>query len=477
MLTYDFSKRGDKPKYLFLYESIRDDIVSGKIEQNTKLPSKRTLANHLNVGINTVANAYDLLVGEGYVESIERKGFFADGNKETPVQELEICNVCKTKIKRKQPNDYFLNLTANRTSIELFPATVWNQLMRKTLNQGDELFNTVPFNGLLELRCAISGYLSRSKGMEVDANQVIIGAGSEYLYMRLAQLFGKTRIFGFEDPGYKKLPEVVRSFENLVEFVPIDEQGLCVDELSQSDVDVMHVSPANHFPTGIIMPASRRNSLVKWSQSAPKHYIIEDDYDSEFRYKEEFIPTLFSEDSQDKVIYMNTFSKTLVPSIRISYMILPPKLLAKYKEQMGFYSNTVSSFEQLTLAQFISEGYFERHINRLKNHYKQLKREVIKEIEESELGARSRIIDNNAGTHFLLNIKTSLTHEEINNRAENLDLKLHFITDYLALPKEMFERPKFNEHENSIVILVFNCAAVRRGDIPEAIARLAKVFS
>ncbi|MDO4841966.1 MAG: PLP-dependent aminotransferase family protein [Phoenicibacter congonensis] len=476
MLTYDFSKRGDKPKYLFLYESIRDDIAAGKIERNTKLPSKRTLANHLNVGINTVANAYDLLVGEGYVKSSERKGFFADGAKESPAPEREVCDICKTKQKRKKADEPFLNLMSNRTSVELFPATVWNQLMRKTLNQGDELFRTVPFNGLLELRCAISGYLARNKGMEVDAEQIVIGAGSEYLYMRLAQLFGKTRIFGFEDPGYKKLPQVARSFENLVEFVPIDEHGLRVDALAKSDVDVMHVSPANHFPTGIIMPASRRDALVKWAQGAPKHYIIEDDYDSEFRYNEEYIAPLFSEDAHDKVIYMNTFSKTLVPSIRISYMVLPPKLLEKYKERMGFYSNTVSSFEQFTLAQFISEGHFERHINRLKKHYKQLKSEVIAEIKGSKLGEISEIIDNNAGTHFLLNVKTCLTHKEVAERAKTLDLTLNFLTDYLALPKEKFDRPDFNESENGIVSLVFNCATVRRADILEAIDRLTKIF-
>ncbi len=433
MLSYNMENCDGLPKYIYLYQCIRDDIISGKIKCAERLPSKRTLAHHLNVGIITVANAYDLLITEGYLVSRERKGYFVQEMPHEPVRNTRVVTSLEVKSPVDAERKPFADFRANRISMKLFPAATWNQLMRKTIRQGSELYETVPYNGLYRLRYAIADYLRSSRGMQVDPSQVIIGAGTEYLYNRLTQLFGHSTVFGFEDPGYKKLASISSAFGNLSRFIPIDHNGLRVDALEESDVDVVHVSPANHFPTGIVMPIMRRSELLEWAYRASKRYIIEDDYDSEFRYQGKYISPLYAEDFRDRVIYMNTFSKTMVPSLRISYMVLPPKLLQRYRESMSFYSCTVSSFEQYTLAQFISEGYFERHINRIKTYYRKLRMQVLHAFANSGLGRISEIIEHNAGTHFLLRVHTALTENEIRQIGAKSDMQLLFYSDYAPI--------------------------------------------
>ncbi len=465
MLSYNMENCDGLPKYIYLYQCIRDDIISGKIKCAERLPSKRTLAHHLNVGIITVANAYDLLITEGYLVSRERKGYFVQEMPHEPVRNTRVVTSLEVKSPVDAERKPFADFRANRISMKLFPAATWNQLMRKTIRQGSELYETVPYNGLYRLRYAIADYLRSSRGMQVDPSQVIIGAGTEYLYNRLTQLFGHSTVFGFEDPGYKKLASISSAFGNLSRFIPIDHNGLRVDALEESDVDVVHVSPANHFPTGIVMPIMRRSELLEWAYRASKRYIIEDDYDSEFRYQGKYISPLYAEDFRDRVIYMNTFSKTMVPSLRISYMVLPPKLLQRYRESMSFYSCTVSSFEQYTLAQFISEGYFERHINRIKTYYRKLRMQVLHAFANSGLGRISEIIEHNAGTHFLLRVHTALTENEIRQIGAKSDMQLLFYSDYAhTLPAE------------NRCLLVINYAAIEPEEISEIVARLEKIF-
>lgn len=465
MLSYDMSDCGGQPKYIYLYQRIRDDIISGVIGQGERLPSKRLLAQHLNIGVITVSNAYDLLVTEGYLVSQERKGYFVQELPQdfiqSPTEPAPAAEEPLVKSERRP----FADFRANRISMRLFPTTTWNQLMRKTISQGSELFATVPYNGLYVLRRAIADYLRSSRGMQLDPSQVIIGAGTEYLYNRLTQLFGRSAVFGFEDPGYKKLASISSAFGNLSRFIPIDQDGLRVDALEESDTDIVHISPSNHFPTGIVMPVARRAELLGWAYRASKRYIIEDDYDSEFRYQGKYIPPLYVEDGRNRVIYMNTFSKTMVPSLRISFMVLPPKLLQRYRESMSFYSCTVSSFEQYTLAQFISQGYFERHINRIKTYYRKLRLQVLQEVANSALGRISEIIERNAGTHFLLQVRTALSVEEIRQAGAQADMQLLFYSDYAHIP-----------HEKNEKLLVINYAAIEPGEVSEVVARLEGIF-
>lgn len=464
MLTYDLNKSGKLPKYDYLYQCIRDDIISGKIKSNEQLPSKRALANHLSIGLITVANAYEQLITEGYIVAKERVGYFVQELPEDFIKK----NQGKNEVTKEEPeHEYFADFMANRISLKLFPISIWNQMLRQALyDNSDTLFKTIPYNGIYELREAIADYLHKNRGMTVSPSQVIIGAGTEYLYSRLIQLFGRKSTFGFEESSFDKLSTICTAYGNPYNFIPIDESGLIVDELKKSATDIVHVSPSNHFPTGIVMPIKRRLELMEWAYESDNRYIIEDDYDSEFRYKGKYIAPIYTEDVNNKVIYMNTFSKTMVPSLRISYMVLPVDILERYKETMSFYSCTVSSFEQYALARFISGGYFERHINRIKNYYKKLRVQIINAIRESSIGEISEIVEHHSGTHFLLKVKTDLSEEEINEKCLENDLHILTYADYI----------KDDTDSDKSMTLVINYAGINPERIDDVIKRIERVF-
>lgn len=544
MLTYDLRSRGTSSLYEFLYQSIREDIARGRIPCGTKLPSKRNLAQHLDIGVATVTAAYDQLITEGFVRTEQRRGYFVEDVSEfrckpvtSQVEDLNnedgtsVGAECGAQdaaaggviaahgaqnarfddasagrssrhrrtakssadtasdasaaetphaIEQARDPEYFVDLKANRTSVSLFPATVWGRYMREALSlPSDNLLRSIPFNGLPELRRAIASYLRRTRGMDVSPDCIIIGAGSEYLYGRLLQMLGPTTTFAMENPGYRKFAAISKAFGNPWRPVPIDESGLLVDELEESGADVVHVSPANHFPTGIVMPIKRRLELFEWANSARKRYIIEDDYDSEFRYSGRLIMPLFADDASDKVIYLNAFSKTMVPSLRISYMVLPPKLLARYVDTMSFYSCTVSSFEQYALARFIDEGHLERHINRTRNFYRRQREAVLREIAQSPLAEISHVEERNAGTHFLLYVRTSLTHDQVRQRGAEQGLNISLFDDYLLRDGDgLSERTtkRFEQYSNGETALVLNYAGIEPERLSETVRRLACVF-
>lgn len=464
MLTYNLEQRGNMPIYEYLYKCIRDDILDGNLKKDEALPSKRAMARHMGIGIITVANAYDQLVTEGFVRAEERRGYFVEEITDLPH------TVKKTHTEyRPEPaeHEYFADFKANRIGIRHFPLSVWSRLMRKTLSEKNaNLLKTVPYNGVFELRLAISNYLYRNRGMEVDPSLIIIGAGTEYLYSRLIQLLGRSSIFAIADPGYKKFESIARSYGNTWKYIQMDDQGIDVEALEDSGADVCHVSPANQFPTGNVIPITRRVELFEWANRIGKRYIIEDDYDSEFRYSGSYIPPMYTQDSHNKVIYMNTFSKTLVPSIRISYMILPENLMKRYVETMNFYSCTVSSFEQLTLAKFIEEGHFERHLNHMKNYFKHQRRAILNELRSSPLARISSVREKNAGTHFILHVDTDLSDEEVLEAAKEQNLKLSLYSDYGI-------RPLYPDG----CTVIINYAAIAEEKIPEVVKRLCRIFT
>lgn len=462
MLTYDLNKRGSTPLYDYLYQCIRQDIITGVLHAGERLPSKRTLAQHLSVGIITVANAYAQLAVEGYITSKEKQGYFVE---DVTGYRLRHQQSAPT-LPETPEKEYFADFKANRISLQNFPLATWTRLMRETLSlQNDELLKTVPYNGVYELRKAISDYLAHNRAMQVDPAQIIIGAGTEYLYSRLLQMFGPACTFAIEDPGYKKFASISASFGNPWKYIPIDDSGLKIDKLEESGADVVHISPANHFPTGIVMPVTRRLELFEWVNRIRKRYIIEDDYDSEFRYNGRFILPLYAQDTQNRVIYMNTFSKSLVPSLRISYMVLPRRLLKRYEETMSFYSCTVSSFEQYTLARFIAAGYFERHINKMKNYYREQRRQILAALQACPLAQISTINERNAGTHFLLHITTKLTEDEVRQAARAKDMHLSFYSDY-----------SYRKMEEAGCTLVINYAGIPSKNIAEVVKRLSEIF-
>ncbi len=460
MLTYSFEDIGAESLYIHLYKCIRDDIVSGKIAPGTKLPSKRSFAENLGVSVITVENAYAQLISEGYLYSAPKKGYFAaDLEKSTVRQKAETVQA-QVPVTPK----YFADFSSNRTDPENFPFATWAKLMREIISeQSAELMLNAPCGGVPELRAAIAAHLRDFRGIQANPNQIVVGAGTEYLYGLLIQLLGFDKVYALEDPGYRKIAQVYESHGVRYGFTPMDGEGIDPKALAESGADILHISPSHHFPTGIVTPVARRYALLSWAAQSPQRYIIEDDYDSEFRLIGKPIPALQSIDVTDRVIYMNTFTKSLASTIRISYMVLPAALAEEFYKRLGFYACTVSNLEQYTLARFISAGHFEKHINRMRNRYK-LKRDLI--LEEMERGGLLRVAEiqeEDAGLHFLLRVRTDAASEEIVRQAQQNGVRVTSLSDYYR------EAPL-----QAASAFVISYSEIPDSKIPEAVARLTR---
>jgi GntR family transcriptional regulator/MocR family aminotransferase len=276
-------------------------------------------------------------------------------------------------------------------------------------------------------------------------------------------LLGHDYTFAVEDPGYKKIAQIYLSNAVKCEFIPIDANGISITHLEESKSDIVHISPSHHYPTGIVTPISRRYELLGWASKSDSRYIIEDDYDCEFRLLGKPIPALQSIDVMEKVIYMNTFTKSLASTIRISYMVLPAHLLERFYSKLGFYSCTVSNFEQYTLAKFIKDGYFEKHINRMRNFYRNQRDLILQCIKNSPLSSCVTIKEEDSGLHFLMNIKTSLSDDAIIQRAEQEGLRISCLSQYYH-----------NTASSSEHTLIINYSGIESDKIEEAIRRLSK---
>ena len=429
MLTYIFDKSGI-PIYEQIYKYIKSDIISGILKPDEKLPSKRSFANNNGISTITIQNAYDQLVSEGYIYTIPKKGYYVaniDGMISIPKESTLSLDIKMPKVSDKYPID----LSGNKVNSDMFPFSVWTRLLRETISsRSQELMEVPPTGGILELRRAISDHLKSFRGMLIDPNQIIIGAGTEYLYGLLIQLLGNQKIYCIENPGYKKLVQIYGRYNIHCAYAEMDDNGITVEGLRKCGADIAHISPTHHFPTGITMPASRRYEILAWANEENGRYIIEDDYDSEFRTNGRPIPTMQSIDACEKVIYMNTFSKSLTPTIRISYMILPVHLVNRFYEQLSFYSCTVSNFEQYTLAAFINNGYFEKHINRMRLYYIRQRKQIINYIEESNLNDYCGIIENESGLHFLIKLDTELSDTEVIKRLNKKGIQIRALSQY-----------------------------------------------
>ena len=361
MLTYELKKSPGVPLYEALYRCIRADILAGILLPGQKLPSKRALAQNLEVSKITVEGAYNQLLSEGYIRAQEKVGYFVENIPQSTPRHADVVPAIRTEAARP-----LLDLTGSGT--EKFPFSVWSRLQREVmLDYGEKLLLPLPNQGIAELRQAIAAHLYAFRSMHVDPENILIGAGTDFLYNLLIQLLGREKTYAVEDPGYGKIHKIYAAGGVRCISVPMDHEGVLPAALENAKV--LHLSPAHHFPTGLVTSVPRRQELLKWAQRCDG-YIIEDDYDSEFRFDAHPKPTMQSLDRSGRVIYMNTFSKSLAPSIRISYMVLPTELMAVFRKNLGFYSCTVSSFEQYTLARFLDRGYFEKHINRMRKYYK-----------------------------------------------------------------------------------------------------------
>ena len=440
MLTYSFENKGGLSLYEFLYKSIRDDILSGKLHKQEKLPSKRALAEHLGISTITVENAYNQLMAEGYIYSKVKSGYYV-----SVIDSPEFYTVAEPCIAsdEKENTDeviYTADFTNNATTQKSFPFDTWAKLMRQTLSEKqDRLILSSPSIGIRELRVAISDYLFQFRGIVADPDCIVVGAGTEYLYSLIIQLLGRDKKYALEDPGYNKIAQIYKANNVAFDYIPLDNYGVSTEALKNSCADVLHISPSHHFPTGIVTPVTRRYELLSWASDSEERYIIEDDYDSEFRFSGKPIPSLQSIDKSGRVIYINTFSKSLTATIRISYMVLPKALMNLYRKELSFYSCTVSNFEQYTLAAFIRQGYFEKHINRMRNYYRTQRDRVMLAIKNHPLYSKVNIKEEDSGLHFLMSVDTDLGDKELTEKARvkgvNLTCLSHYYKDKDTAPQ------------------------------------------
>lgn len=432
MLTYSFTNRKDESLYEYLYTCIKNDIISGVLAPNEKLPSKRAFASNHGISIVTVENTYGQLMAEGYIYSKPKSGFFVSAIDSQIQSKKEQTDLMNSDIPEEGTIDF--NLVSNHTSPDNFPFSIWAKIMRQMLtNQDIKLLITPPSGGVMELRAAIAKHLYDFRGISCTPEQIIIGAGSEYLYGLIVQLLGRDKVYGLENPSSKKIRNIYQALGVKVFPLSMDEEGIALTPENLAIPDIVQISPSHHFPTGIVTSVSRRYGLLQWANEADSRYIIEDDYDSEFRLQGRPIPSLFSMDTTDKVIYFNTFTKSLASTIRISYMVLPKSLLDVFYQRLGFYACTVSNFEQYTLADFIREQYFEKHINRMRNHYRELRDTLIEYIEASEIKSHVKISEENAGLHFLLHIDTCESDAFLKEKAREKGVIIAFLSDYYSM--------------------------------------------
>ena len=423
MLNYELDERN---KYYSLYSLIRGDILTGKLKKGYKLPSKREMAENLSVSVITVQNAYDQLLAEGYIYSRQRSGYFvaevnADfhGTRDIPA------------VEQHEREEYGIDFVKGSTLTEMFPFSVWSKLMRGVLSDcGEHLLERVPCDGDYELKRALSSYLYRARAIDVDPRYIIIGAGAEYLYGIVVQLLGRDKLFAVENPCYGKIYSSYVLNGAKVKCIPVSDTGIDCTEVENSGANVVHFSPSHQFPTGAVTPVSERLRLIKWAKDSDG-YIIEDDYDSEFRLVGK--PLQCAQNlSPDRVIYMNTFSKSLAPSMRMGYMVLPPKLYERYLSIFWHSACVVPLFEQQTLAKMLDGGYFERHIARLKNRYRSVRAAIYEKVKSLPFPAEIR--DTGSGLHLLIGFPSAKTDEEIKERAKRNGINLRCLSDYLLSP-------------------------------------------
>lgn len=460
-LTINLEAATRQPLYEQIYEYLKSEIQKGNLSSEEKLPSTRALANHLQVSRSTIDVAYEQLIAEGYIYAVPCKGYFVNRieglyymeNKKLQYEEEQVQKV----------SSYFVDFKTTGIDLDSFPHNTWRKLSRDVLlDYEQELFHMGDAKGEWSFRKTICNYLHHSRGVDCEPEQVIIGAGNEYLLFLISRILGKRNV-AMESPTHKQAYHVLKSLEQTIHMVSMDEEGICVDKLEESAADVVYVMPSHQFPLGVLMPLKRRMELLAWAAKKEERYIIEDDYDSEFRYKGKPIPALQGYDRKDKVIYLGTFSKSIAPALRISYMVLPKNLVKVFEENCQNYSSTVSRVDQMIVNEFISKGYYERHLNKMRGIYKGKHDALINGLKP--LKNIVKIEGENTGVHIVLKILNGKTEEEMIECAKRIGIRVYGISQYYISNEDSIEQR-----------LILGYANVKEQNISQACEKLKTVW-
>lgn len=449
------------PMYQQLYQRIKGEIQSGVLPARTRLLSKRRMAEQLGVSVNTVEGAYGQLLSEGFIEARPKSGYYVCEIEDligqipavrTPPQPAEPVGEPGIRV----------DFAITGVDREGFPYSTWRRIARAVFDECDpQLLARSPFQGEAALRRAIASYLSLSRGVHCAPEQIVVGAGTDNLLQILSYILDNRCTIVMENPVYHESYLFFRRMGHPVTPIPIDEKGLPVEPLEALDNAAVYITPSHQFPLGITMPISRRIQLLNWANKAPGRYVIEDDYDSEFRYNSHPVPAMKSIDTGERVIYLGSFSRAIAPALRISYLVLPEALLADYSEGYAAFGCSVSKLDQLILTRFIENRHFETHLNRMRKTYKEKRAQLVGALREA-FGGRIEIQGENAGQHVLVRLTDGTAEAEIVRRAQGAGVRVYPVSPYF-----MGELP---EQYQGIVLLGY--ATLTEEEIQEGVARL-----
>ena len=428
-LTTALDAASGVPLYEQLYRSLAAEMRTGAISAGTRMPGKRRLAAELSVSVNTVDAAYQMLAAEGYLEARERSGFYVQEYLALP-ERTESAAPPQPEVAPAPEQPVRYDLSTRGVDPELFPFRTWARLQKELLYSSPELLTHGDAQGDLSLRQALAEYLEEYRGVRCGPHQLVVGAGLEYLLGLLAPLLpGPAAV---ENPGYPRARQVLENNGISCCCLPVDEDGLSIRALSESGAAVCYVTPSHQFPTGVTMPAGRRAELLHWAARAPgRRYIIEDDYDSEFRFDTRPLPSLQGMAGADgPVVYLSTCSRSLAPGIRIAYMVLPRQLLGAWQAKYRLYSGTVGRFEQQTLARFITGGYFTRHLARERTAYKARRDALVAALRTSFAPEELTLAGLHTGLHLLAQLKDPPPDAALRAAARQYGVRCSLLSDY-----------------------------------------------
>lgn len=460
-LTILLEADSKRPLYEQIYAYIRTEIRGGRLHCGTRLPSARALAAHLQVSRSTVDLAYAKLQDEGYIAPVPCKGFFVcdiAALYELPLEEAPEAP------KQAKPPSWRYDFALNGIDEQGFPFAAWNRLTKAALLDTEQhMFRQGQAEGEPGLREALCEYLHYARGVECTAAQIIVGAGNDYLLLLLSVILGRDPVIAMENPTYLSAYNCFATLGYRVTAVGMDEEGMSVSDLSSSGADIAYVMPSHQFPTGTVMSMDRRTQLIRWAREKSGRYIIEDDYDSEFRYRGRPLPSLQGYDGGKQVIYLGTFSKSIAPSIRISYMVLPKSLLPVYRSRAACFSTTVSRVDQRVMEQFIRQGYFERHLNRMRGVYKEKHDRLVNAVKKQP--AAFQIRGENAGLHILL--ETEQDVGILRDKAMAAGIRVYSLSEFFMEPA----RPPVRD------CLLLGYAALPAAQVEKAVDALLCAFA
>lgn len=467
-MTIELRTDSGKCLYEQIYEHIKTEIKDGKLLAGERLPSTRSLAEYLQVARSTVDYAYEQLLSEGYIESRPYRGYYVCAMEELFSMEERKQQPSGTaepegEVREQTDRSWDYDFSPFDIDMSGFPFGVWKKITKNILTcANSDLFSKGEAQGDYDLRETISRYLYSSRGVNCSPEQIIVGAGNDYLLMLLEKILGRHVRIAMENPTYKRTYRIFQSFAYDIVTVDMDDSGMRTDRLTKENVSAAYVMPSHQFPTGTVMPIGRRLELLKWAAGGAERYLIEDDYDSEFRYHGKPIPALLASDEQGKVIYIGSFSKSIAPAIRISFMVLPGSLLERYRRECSFYSCTVSRIDQRVLNEFIRDGYFERHLNKMRKLYRAKHEQLLRCLEPFR--DSFDVSGENTGLHLLLTAKGDVREKELLERAGRAGVRVYGLSE--SMVKEADRR--------ATVLLGFGAMSLQQ--IAEGTQRLQEVW-